>query len=229
MTPASRALQGELFDPAAAPSGCRETLQPGAFVLRAFAVEEAPALLAAIDGVVQIAPLRHMMTARGWRMSVSMTNCGRLGWISDRHGYRYDPIDPQSDRRWPDMPGIFASLAERAAGAAGFERFVPDACLVNRYEPGAKLSLHQDRNEQDFGAPIVSVSLGLPACFVWGGAARSDSLRRVRLQHGDIVVWGGPARLNFHGIDALHDGHHTLTGRTRLNLTFRRAVSRRVG
>lgn len=226
MTRASRAVQGELFEPAAAPAGCRVELEPGAVVLRAFALKEAPVLLDAIEKIVQVASLRHMTTARGWCMSVAMTNCGGAGWLSDRSGYRYDAIDPQSNRPWPAMPEVFARLAERAASAAGFERFTPDACLINRYEPGARLSLHQDRNEQDFSAPIVSVSLGVPASFLWGGAARPDKLRRVRLEHGDVVVWGGPARLNFHGIEPLHDGHHPLNGSTRFNLTFRRALSR---
>lgn len=224
MTRASRAAQEDLFAPAAASPGVREELDPGAFVLRAFAVEEAPALLDAIERVARAAPLRNMTTARGWRMSVAMTNCGEAGWLSDRQGYRYDAIDPQTNRRWPQMPEIFTSLAMRAAGAAGFDRFIADACLINRYEPGARLSLHQDRNEHDFGEPIVSVSLGVPASFLWGGAARSDKPRRVRLEHGDVVVWGGPARLSFHGIDPLRQDHHPLTDSTRFNLTFRRAL-----
>ncbi|MEO8124606.1 MAG: DNA oxidative demethylase AlkB [Burkholderiales bacterium] len=226
MTPASRTAQEELFDLVAAPAAWREELEPAAFVLRAFAVEEAPALLEAIERIAQVAPLRHMTTARGWRMSVAMTNCGQAGWLSDATGYRYDGIDPQTHRPWPVMPEVFAGLASHAASAAGFDTFVPDACLINRYEPGARLSLHQDRNEQDFGAPIVSVSLGVPASFLWGGAARSHRPRRVRLEHGDVVVWGGSARLNFHGIEALREGHHPLTGSVRFNLTFRRALSR---
>lgn len=224
MTRASQAAQEDLFYPAAALAGCREELDPGAFVLRAFAVEEAPELLAAIERIVHAAPLRNMITARGWRMSVAMTNCGEAGWLSDRQGYRYDAIDPETSRRWPQMPAVFTSLAGRAAGAAGFDRFVPDACLINQYEPGARLSLHQDRNEHDFGAPIVSVSLGVPASFLWGGAARSDKPRRVRLEHGDVVVWGRSARLNFHGIDPLRQDHHPLTDGMRFNLTFRRAL-----
>ncbi|MDB4966250.1 MAG: oxidative demethylase AlkB [Myxococcales bacterium] len=227
MTRASRAAQEELFDAASAPAPDREQLEPGAFVLRAFAAEEAPALLDAIGLVAQAAPLRHMTTARGWRMSVAMTNCGDAGWLSDRSGYRYDAIDPQTGRRWPAMPEVFAHLAARAASAARFAGFAPDACLINRYEPGTRLTLHQDRDEQDFDAPIVSVSLGVPATLLWGGAARTDRPRRVRLEHGDVVVWGGPARLNFHGIDTLREGHHALTGSARFNLTFRRALLRR--
>ena len=155
--------------------------------------------------------------------------CGDAGWLSDRRGYRYDTIDPQTGRPWPAIPEVFAQLAVRAACAAGYANFAPDACLVNRYEPGARLSLHQDRNEQDFGAPIVSVSLGVPAVFLWGGPARSDRPRRITLEHGDVVVWGGPARLNFHGIDTLRAGHHALTGTLRFNLTLRRALLRAGG
>jgi len=225
MMRADPAAQADLFDAAASPAGVRADVElaPGAWLLRAFAVDEAPALLAASERVAQAAPWRHMTTVGGWRMSVAMTNCGDAGWLSDHSGYRYDAIDPQTGRQWPAMPDEFAALAARAAGAAGFERFAPDACLINRYEPGARLSLHQDRNEQDFGAPIVSVSLGVPATFLWGGATRAVRPRRVRLEHGDVVVWGGPARLTYHGIDTLREGHHPLTGSARLNLTCRRA------
>ena len=224
MTRASRASQQELFDSGAPQAGGREQLDPGAFVLRAFAWDEAPALLDAIEVVAHSAPFRHMTVAHGLRMSVAMTNCGDAGWLSDRSGYRYDAIDPETNRPWPAIPDVFAHLAERAAGAGGFEGFAPDACLINRYEPSTRLTLHQDRDEQDFGAPIVSVSLGVPATFLWGGAARAFRPRRVRLDHGDVVVWGGPARLNFHGIDTLREGHHPLTGSARFNLTFRRAL-----
>jgi alkylated DNA repair protein (DNA oxidative demethylase) len=227
MTRASPGGQEELFDSGESQGPSREQLEPGALVLRAFGLDEAPALLEATEVVAQTAPFRHMTTARGLRMSVAMTNCGDAGWLSDRSGYRYDAIDPETNRRWPGMPGVFVRLAARAASAAGFEGFAPDACLINRYEPGTRLTLHQDRDEQDFAAPIVSVSLGLPATFLWGGAARRDRPRRVRLEHGDVVVWGGPARLNFHGIDTLREGHHALTGSARINLTFRRAVLKR--
>ena len=226
MTPASRAAQEELFASAGEPpTHGRMPLEPGAVILLGFAAAEAPALLAAIERISQAAPLRHMTTARGWQMSVAMTNCGEAGWLSDRHGYRYDAIDPQTGQRWPAMPEVFADLAARAAGAAGFDRFAPDACLVNRYEPGARLALHQDRDERDFDAPIVSVSLGVPATFLWGGTARSERPRRLRLEHADVVVWGGPARLNFHGIATLRESHHPLTGSVRFNLTFRSALS----
>ncbi|HEX4508510.1 MAG TPA: DNA oxidative demethylase AlkB [Burkholderiaceae bacterium] len=227
MTRASGAGQEELFDVGVASGASRDELEPGAFVLRAFAFDEAPALLDAIQVVAQMAPFRHMATARGLRMSVAMTNCGAAGWLSDRNGYRYDAIDPGTGRPWPAMPDVFTHLAARAASEAGFEGFAPNACLVNRYEPGTRLTLHQDRDERDFHAPIVSVSLGVPATFLWGGATRGGRPRRVRLEHGDVVVWGGPARLSFHGIDTLREGQHALTGSTRFNLTFRRALLER--
>lgn len=201
-----------------------EPIVEGAHLLRAF-VDDAGAaqLVAAIDAVLAEAPLRHMQTPGGFRMSVAMSNCGRYGWVTDRRGYRYQSVDPLSDRPWPEMPAVFVELAVRAAEAAGFNDFAPDACLVNRYEPGARMSLHQDKNEQDMDQPIVSVSLGLPATFLFGGMERVDKPRRMRLESGDVVVWGGPARLLFHGVDTLPDGDHALTGRCRYNLTFRRA------
>jgi alkylated DNA repair protein (DNA oxidative demethylase) len=208
----------------AADAGTRQApLADGAVVLRGFALADERALLAAIERVVARAPLRHMVTPGGFRMSIAMTNCGTHGWVSDRTGYRYDRVDPATGERWPAMPGAFAALATRAAAAAGFDGFAPDACLVNRYEPGARLSLHQDRNERDFAAPIVSVSLGIPAVFLFGGKQRSDRQKRVALEHGDVVVWGGPARLRYHGVAPLADNAHPLTGRQRFNLTFRKA------
>jgi alkylated DNA repair protein (DNA oxidative demethylase) len=164
-----------------------------------------------------------MMTPSGWPMSVAMTNCGDAGWVTDRTGYRYDPIDPETGQRWPAMPDIFAGLAIGAAAAAGFPDFAPDACLINRYEPRARLSLHQDKNERDFGQPIVSVSLGLPAIFLWGGQQRADRPRRVPVIHGDVIVWGGPARMTYHGVSQPAEGRHPLTGAVRYNLTFRKA------
>ncbi len=225
MTPSDQQAQLALFDAEMGVPGHRAKLElePGAVVLHAFAMEDAPALLAAIAGVAQISPWRHMTTTRGWRMSVAMTNCGGAGWVSDQSGYRYDAIDPQTNRPWPALPGVFADLAVRAAAAAGFAHFAPDACLINRYEPGARLSLHQDRNERDFNAPIVSVSIGVPATFLWGGDTRAARPRKVRLEHGDIVVWGGAARLNFHGIEPLRVDAHVLTNNVRFNLTFRQA------
>jgi alkylated DNA repair protein (DNA oxidative demethylase) len=199
-------------------------LATGAWLLRGFARGEAPTMLQAIDLVAATAPFRHMVTRGGFTMSVAMTNCGKAGWITDRRGYRYDSVDPETNKLWPAMPEVFSSVAMRAAEAGGFSKFEPDACLINRYEPGARMSLHQDRNEQDFGQPIVSVSLGLPAVFLFGGNERSDRPRKVYLESGDVVVWGGPARLAFHGIAPLADGEHPLTGRARFNLTFRRAL-----
>jgi alkylated DNA repair protein (DNA oxidative demethylase) len=201
-----------------------ERLADGAWLLRGFAAAEAAALVAAVREIETRAPLRHMVTPGGFRMSVAMTNCGRAGWITDRRGYRYDAIDPSSGRAWPPMPAAFACVATRAAAAAGFAAFEPDACLINRYAPGTRLTLHQDKNERDFAAPIVSVSLGLPATFLFGGLRRADRPRRLRLESGDVVVWGGPSRLIFHGIDVLADGEHPLTGTCRINLTLRKAL-----
>ena len=201
-----------------------ETITEGALCLRAFVdEEEAAALMAAIDAVLAASPLRHMQTPGGFRMSVAMSNCGQYGWVTDRRGYRYQSLDPLAERDWPAMPHAFTVLAARASAAAGFAGFAPDACLINRYEPGARMSLHQDKNELDMNQPIVSVSLGLPATFLFGGMARTDKPQRMRLESGDVVVWGGPARLAFHGVDILRDGEHALTGRCRYNLTFRRA------
>ena len=200
-----------------------ETLEPGAVVLRGFARARAEALLAGVREVVAPSPLRHMVTPGGFRMSVAMTNCGRLGWVTDRTGYRYDTIDPDNGKPWPRMPAAFVELAVDAASEAGFDGFAPDACLVNRYEPGTRLSLHQDRNERDYGQPIVSVSLGIPAMFLFGGEKRADKARRIPLVHGDVVVWGGPARLHFHGVLPLKEAVHPLTGAARINLTFRKA------
>ncbi|HWB82732.1 MAG TPA: DNA oxidative demethylase AlkB [Bryobacteraceae bacterium] len=200
-----------------------EPLGPGATVLRRFAAPDDAALLHAIEGVTARAPFRHMITPGGFRMSVAMTNCGLLGWVSDRTGYRYDPIDPVSGQAWPPMPEAFRRLATSAAERAGFPRYVPDACLINCYEPGTKLSLHQDKDERDYDQPIVSVSLGIPAVFLFGGLKRSDKTDRVPLAHGDVVVWGGPARLRYHGVLPLKEGHHDLFGPRRINLTFRKA------
>ena len=191
-------------------------------LLRGFAKKWEAELLQGIKDVAAAAPFRHMVTPGGFRMSVAMTNCGSLGWVTDRTGYRYDSVDPESGQKWPTMPDCFLELATSAAAEAGFDKFIPDACLVNRYEPGARLSLHQDKDELDYSAPIVSVSLGLPAIFLFGGMARSDKTRRFRLVHGDVVVWGGPSRLAYHGVAPLADGEHALLGRQRINLTFRK-------
>ncbi len=199
-----------------------EILDPGAIVLRGFALAREAALKDDVERVTADAPFRHLVTPGGFRMSVAMTNCGELGWVSDRRGYRYDPVDPESGRRWPAMPESFRTLAADAAARAGYAGFVPDACLINRYAPGARLSMHQDRDEKDLRAPIVSVSLGLPAVFQWGGDTRADKARRVLLHHGDVVVWGGPSRLRFHGVLALKDGEHPFAGGHRVNLTFRK-------
>jgi DNA oxidative demethylase len=201
----------------------KEDLAPGAFVLRAFALPYQTALLDGLREVTAKAPFRHLTTPGGYRMSVAMTNCGALGWVSDKTGYRYDAIDPDSGQLWPATPDCFLDLAKNAAAEADFPGFIPNACLINRYEIGAKLSLHQDKDERDFKAPIVSVSLGVPAIFLFGGLNRNDKTKRVPVMHGDVVVWGGPARLSYHGVLPLKPGHHPMLGELRVNLTFRQA------
>lgn len=205
------------------PSSGPETVRLGheAVILRGFAVDRAASLLDAIRTVSAASPFRHLVTRGGWKMSVAMTNCGELGWVSDRSGYRYDGIDPETGRTWPAMPAVFRNLAVAAAAAAGFPGYTPDACLINEYRPGARLSLHQDRDESDSISPIVSVSLGVTATFLWGGPLRTDRPRRIPVEHGDVVVWGGVDRMTFHGIAELPQGHHPLTGDRRYNLTFR--------
>jgi DNA oxidative demethylase len=214
-------MTADLFDRLAV-SPSPQKLADGAMLLRGFARPFEHALMAALEVITAEAPFRHMQTAGGQTMSVAMTNCGECGWVTDRRGYRYEAIDPVSQKPWPAMPPLFRELAGKAAAEAGFAGFSPDACLVNHYEPGARMSLHQDRDETDFGAPIVSVSLGLPAIFLWGGAMRSDKPARYRLEHGDVLVWGGPSRLTFHGVAPLAGGEHVLLGRRRINLTFRK-------
>lgn len=212
-----------LFDDAPPPYAAPEVIAPGAVLLRGFACGVDEALLQAVEAVTAAAPLRHLVTPGGYTMSVAMSNCGALGWVSDRSGYRYDTKDPLSGKPWPAMPACFAELALRAAAEAGFSDFRPDACLINRYEPGARLSLHQDKDEGSMDAPIVSVSLGLPAVFLFGGLNRNDRPARYRLQHGDVAVWGGPSRLAYHGVAPLAKGEHARLGGRRINLTFRRA------
>jgi DNA oxidative demethylase len=217
-------MQSNLFVPAPVSAVSREPLAEGALLLRAYASPRQADLIAAVEQLLAVSPFRNMITPGGQRMSVAMTNCGLAGWVSDRRGYRYDRSDPLTGNPWPAMPQALLDLAVSAASEAAFPDFQPDVCLINKYEPGTKLSLHQDRDEHDFSAPIVSVSLGLPAVFLFGGLSRGDKPRRIRLESGDLVVWGGPARLTYHGIAPLADGVHPLTGRCRINLTFRKAL-----
>ncbi|MBE7212151.1 MAG: DNA oxidative demethylase AlkB [Gluconacetobacter diazotrophicus] len=202
-------------------------LGKGAAVLPGFASERAEALLAAIPALEAVSPFRHLEVPGGRRMSVAILNCGDLGWVSDRTGYRYDPVDPDTGRAWPAMPAAFRAVAAEAAAVLGFDGFAPEACLVNRYATGARMGLHRDRDEEDAVSPIVSVSLGVAARFAWGGMARGDKVRRVRLEHGDVVVWGGSSRMAFHGVEAVAAAEHPATGALRYNLTFRRV--RRTG
>jgi alkylated DNA repair protein (DNA oxidative demethylase) len=219
-------MKGEQLTLGATRANCgsaREVLGDGAMVLRGFLLARADEVLDAVDTIVARAPFRHMTTPGGFSMSAAMTNCGALGWTTDASGYRYTRVDPSSGEPWPAMPDVFALVAREAAAEAGFADFVPDACLVNRYVPEARMSLHQDKNERDFTAPIVSVSLGIDAVFLFGGEKRSDPVTKVRLAHGDLVVWGGPARLRYHGVAPLAHETHPRTGAARINLTFRRA------
>jgi DNA oxidative demethylase len=200
----------------------KDTLGPGTAFLCGFALDAKNELLSSLKHIVERSPFRNMVTPGGFRMSVAMTNCGAFGWVTDRTGYRYDRIDPETCHSWPEMPASFLELAVAAAAVAGFPNFAPDACLINRYEPGTRLSLHQDKNERDFTQPI-SVSLGLPATFLFGGFERADRTQRICVVHGDALVWGGPARLRYHGVAPLRDGEHDLVGSVRYNLRFRSA------
>ncbi|MBN8975709.1 MAG: DNA oxidative demethylase AlkB [Rhizobiales bacterium] len=217
-------MTGDLFAGVAEAQSSRETMAEGAVLLRGFTLARQDELLAALREVIAVAPFRHMVTPGGFTMSVAMTNCGKVGWVTDRRGYRYDANDPESGQPWPAMLPVLLQLAHDAAEASGFNDFAPDACLINRYVPGAKMSLHQDKDETDFSAPIVSVSLGLPATFLFGGLKRSDKTQRYRLTHGDVVVWGGPSRLFYHGVAPLAEGEHPLLKRQRINLTFRKTA-----
>ena len=203
------------------PAGTREQLAPGAWVLRGFALDRADALLQQIENIAALSPFRRLVTPGGKTMSVAMTNCGAVGWFSDRRGYRYAAIDPETGKPWPPMPALFVQLAREAASAAGFDDYAPDVCLINRYEIGTRLTLHQDQDERDRHAPIVSVSLGLPATFLFGGLVRNEPQRRLPLVHGDVVAWGGPSRMRYHGVLPIKDGEYPLIGPRRYNLTFR--------
>lgn len=217
-------MTGDLLAGAGGTECWTERLGPGAVVLRGFALADADAMVAEVGRIVALAPFRHMQTPGGFRMSVAMSNCGPYGWVTDESGYRYAASDPDSARPWPVLPALFLELAGAAAAEGGYQAFVPDACLINRYEPGARMSLHQDKDERDLSQPIVSVSLGLPAVFQFGGLKRADPVSRVLLTHGDVVVWGGPDRLRYHGVLALKPGEHPVAGACRLNLTFRKAM-----
>ena len=199
-------------------------LAPGAVLLGGFVLSDEAKLLEAINSVIEASPLRHMITPNGYRMSVAMTNCGDAGWVSDRKGYRYERNDPQTGKLWPEMPEVLTRLAQRAAREAAYHDYLPDVCLINSYAPGAKLAIHQDNDETDFTAPIVSVSLGLPATFLFGGMTRQHKPQKISLRHGDVFVFGGESRMAFHGIALLKEGDHPLLGNRRINLTFRKAA-----
>jgi DNA oxidative demethylase len=221
---AERPAALDLVDLAESERAGTERLADGAVVLRRFACDHEAELLRLVSGIASVAHFRRMFTPGRHQMSVAMTNCGTAGWVTDLRGYRYDPIDPDSGRPWPPMPEAIRALAVEAAEAGGYREFKPDACLINRYEPGTRLSLHQDRDERSLNVPVVSISLGLPAIFLFGGSERAQRPKRVRLVSGDVVVWGGPSRLAFHGVAPLEDGVHSAAGACRINLTIRHAL-----
>lgn len=202
----------------------QQQIAEGVWLLRGFALPFEQELLSQIDTVIAQAPLRTLYTPSGLPMSVKTTSCGEAGWVSDAYGYRYAKRDALVKNPWPAMPDIFLSLAQQAASAAGFDHYVPDSCLINQYAVGAKMGLHQDKNEKDFAQPIVSVSLGLPATFLLGGLNRENPTQKIQLTHGDVLVWGGAARLFFHGVLPIKSGKHLLTGEQRINVTFRKAL-----
>ena len=200
-----------------------EALDDGAVLLRGWAAAQDAQWIAAVRAVAAQAPFRTMTRPGGAALSVAMTNCGNWGWVSNAQRYSYSSVDPQTGQPWPAMPAFMRAQAVAAAAAAGYPGYAPDACLMNRYLPGAKMPLHRDEDEMDWEAPIVSVSLGLPCTFLWGGRTRQDPVRRVPLVHGDVLVWGGATRMTYHGVNPLRDGHHHLLGAERWNLTFRMA------
>ncbi len=200
----------------------RTAMAPGAVLLRGLGRADDVAMLAAAQTVIAQAPLRPMQTPGGHTMSIQISRCGSMGWVSEPGGYRYAASNPQTRQPWPAIPPGLVDFAVRAAAEAGYPGFVPDSCLINQYLPGNKLGLHQDRDERDLRAPVVSLSLGLTATFLFGGLQRTGKTQRYRLAHGDVVVWGGPSRLAFHGVLPVADGHHPLLGRRRINLTFRK-------
>lgn len=203
--------------------GQRVAMGSQAFILPGFARPWLDQLLPSLQAIEQQAPFRQMTTKGGRRMSVQTTACGELGWVSSEHGYRYCPRDPNSGQSWPVMPDCLFELAQRAAAEAGFNHFHPDSCLINRYLPGARMGLHQDKDEKGLKDPIVSVSLGMSATFLFGGFKRSDRPARTLLNHGDVVVWGGVDRMRFHGVMPVGDMPHPGLGRQRINLTLRKA------
>ncbi len=204
----------------------KRTIQitPGAVLLEGYALDDAAEIFAAIKQIEAVSPFRRMLTPNGRYMSIGITSCGNMGWVSDKSGYRYETLDPETGKPWPQMPVLLSDIAIQAAKEVGYHGFAPDVCIINRYEPGTKLSLHQDGDEKDFSHPIISVSLGLPATFLFGGLERSDKTKKIPLHHGDVFVFGGESRLVYHGIAPLKDGEHPLLGSQRINLTFRKAL-----
>jgi len=219
-------MNQDLFDITDTQDAWQEPIGAGAAHLHGFAIDQAQTILQAVAAVQAQSPYRHLVTPGGHQMSVAMTNCGNLGWHSSpATGYQYTQQDPLNQQPWPQLPAPLLTLAQTAAQQAGYPNFQPDACLINYYCIGSKMSLHQDKDEGDLSAPIVSVSLGLPATFLWGGLQRSARPEKRALRHGDVLVWGGPDRLRFHGVSPIKHGNHPLTGASRINITFRKATA----
>jgi len=197
-----------------------EEIFPGATLMRGLAQAQDGEFLEAMQGVLSAAPLHHATTPTGLPMGVMVSDCG----TPEAFRRRWDPANPAVRQMWPPMPRALLDFSLRCAVRAGFPLFRPDTCHVNRYQAGTKLGLHQDRHECDMSQPIVSVSFGLECVFLLGGLERTDSPKRILLEHGDVIVWGGPSRMRFHGVQPLKPGHHPLTGPYRYNLTFRKVA-----
>jgi len=195
-----------------------EEIFPGAVLMRSLALPQDNEFFTAAEAIIAARPLHHTTTPSGLPMGVMVTDCGD----SRAFANRWDTANPERMRLWPPMPPLLRDFAIRCAVRSGFPQFRPDACHINRYQAGTKLGLHQDRHECDWTQPIVSLSFGLECIFLLGGLQRTDKPRRILLEHGDVIVWGGPSRMRFHGVQPLKPGHHPLTGPYRYNLTFRK-------
>lgn len=198
-------------------------LAEGAMVLRRFATPVVVALMEGVEAVVAQSPLRRLIVPNGRPMRIEMTNCGLVGWVNIDGRYRYSRVDPLTGRSWPGMPATFRRIAGAAASAAGYPDFQPAVCIINRYAVGADLQMHQDRDDTQDRQPVVSVSLGLPAIFHFGGQGRGEKPLTIPLDDGDVVVWGGASRMHRHGVAPVAPGVHPRTGAYRYNLTFRTA------
>ncbi len=198
-------------------------ISPDAVLFKAALKPVASSLLEEIRTISGANPFRQRKTPGGQLMSAAMTNCGAWGWVTDADGYRYSDIEPETGRTWLPIPAVWIQWVNLFCQRAGLGTFNPDACLINRYAPGAGMGLHQDKDEKDLAIPIVSFSLGAPVLFRWGGLNRQEPVSEFLLEHGDVLVWGGADRMRFHGVKKLRRYQHPLTGHYRYNLTFRQS------